>query len=448
MISLKEQDKDDDDGLEQYVRHSIDAEDVEWFPKAKAMCLKIEGAKTEAERMDDMVESMGRKVEESEKALSHAHEKRTEKLQRTLEHLARQQRVTQQRMEAMAEMFRSHSLMVGKHFQQNDQLQQQQLHFQQQQQQQLHQQHNHLLHPLHHHPNHIQGGVPASPGGASSSQPPLMAQSVPNSTRTQQQRNVFFGPDTTTGVNEDHHHSLLGVVPNVLPSSSSFRPVNNNNPNQSMEQQQQQQHAGEGGRPLAAGVGGGAWGGAAAAEAGIGIDNSAGGLISGASVKKNVAASLSASTSEQLPPFVFKATVEVVDGVGMPALPGAMGSLTARLLLGGQVKGETETMWMGPKPTWFVGNKIVVDSSSSSSNQGEGEGGFTIELMKKEGRAKKGSQQAGNGPKKQLVATLQVPWSEVASLKESGEKKYFPVVPSEEYRASAKPECTLGLKFS
>ena len=39
MIYIWQQDKDDDDGLEQYVRRSIEVNDISWLPTNKAMCL-------------------------------------------------------------------------------------------------------------------------------------------------------------------------------------------------------------------------------------------------------------------------------------------------------------------------------------------------------------------------------------------------------------------------
>ena len=42
IVYLWEQDKDDDDGLEQFVRRSVDANDIGWFPLNKAMCLESE----------------------------------------------------------------------------------------------------------------------------------------------------------------------------------------------------------------------------------------------------------------------------------------------------------------------------------------------------------------------------------------------------------------------
>jgi hypothetical protein len=42
FIYLWEQDKDDDDGLEQYVRRCLDANDIAWFPIGRAICLNQE----------------------------------------------------------------------------------------------------------------------------------------------------------------------------------------------------------------------------------------------------------------------------------------------------------------------------------------------------------------------------------------------------------------------
>lgn len=50
IIYIWEQDKDDDDGLEQYVRRCIDSNDISWLPTNKAICLTVqeddEGDKT------------------------------------------------------------------------------------------------------------------------------------------------------------------------------------------------------------------------------------------------------------------------------------------------------------------------------------------------------------------------------------------------------------------
>ncbi len=49
---LWEQDRDDDDGLEQYVRKAIDANEITWFPLHKAMRLERVASKAEVLRKD------------------------------------------------------------------------------------------------------------------------------------------------------------------------------------------------------------------------------------------------------------------------------------------------------------------------------------------------------------------------------------------------------------
>jgi hypothetical protein len=41
MVALRRQGKDDDDGLEQFVRRSMERGDVDWFPKGLASVLKV-----------------------------------------------------------------------------------------------------------------------------------------------------------------------------------------------------------------------------------------------------------------------------------------------------------------------------------------------------------------------------------------------------------------------
>lgn len=53
IIYLWEQDKDDDDGLEQYVRRSIEANDIHWIPTNKAMGLISTIEKTENEMQQE-----------------------------------------------------------------------------------------------------------------------------------------------------------------------------------------------------------------------------------------------------------------------------------------------------------------------------------------------------------------------------------------------------------
>ena len=114
MISLKEQDKDDDDGLELFVRHAMDDEDVEWFPKTVAMSLNKEGTKSEAELMGSMLHSVERRIDESERNLNVVYEKRSEKLQRTVEYLTKQQREAQRQLQEATELLRSQAKQIQK----------------------------------------------------------------------------------------------------------------------------------------------------------------------------------------------------------------------------------------------------------------------------------------------------------------------------------------------
>jgi hypothetical protein len=47
IIYIWEQDKDDDDGLEQFVRRSIEVNDINWFPMSRAMRLNVEESEEE-----------------------------------------------------------------------------------------------------------------------------------------------------------------------------------------------------------------------------------------------------------------------------------------------------------------------------------------------------------------------------------------------------------------
>jgi hypothetical protein len=53
MIFLWEQDKDDDDGLEQYVRRCVAVNDIQWFPMNKAM--RLSQTKSSEESMHDEI---------------------------------------------------------------------------------------------------------------------------------------------------------------------------------------------------------------------------------------------------------------------------------------------------------------------------------------------------------------------------------------------------------
>lgn len=52
IVFLQENDKDDDDGLEYYVRHCIENDDITWLPLRKAMKLTQESSKAEVMRED------------------------------------------------------------------------------------------------------------------------------------------------------------------------------------------------------------------------------------------------------------------------------------------------------------------------------------------------------------------------------------------------------------
>merc|ERR1711998_555975 len=63
VIFIWEQDKDDDDGLEQYVRRRLDNEDISWFPIGRAMRLDI------SQQDDD--EDVGLKVHRIQNEVEH-----------------------------------------------------------------------------------------------------------------------------------------------------------------------------------------------------------------------------------------------------------------------------------------------------------------------------------------------------------------------------------------
>merc|ERR1711871_1213158 len=69
IFFLWEQDKDDDDGLEYYVRHKIIQNEITWFPMSNAMCLDM--GETEHEVMrGDMMNQIQTKESELIKRLS------------------------------------------------------------------------------------------------------------------------------------------------------------------------------------------------------------------------------------------------------------------------------------------------------------------------------------------------------------------------------------------
>lgn len=65
IFHLWEQDKDDDDGLEQYIRRAIDANDITWFPMNKALCLDQD---TDAD--EQLLLSLQKRIADAESAFS------------------------------------------------------------------------------------------------------------------------------------------------------------------------------------------------------------------------------------------------------------------------------------------------------------------------------------------------------------------------------------------
>eukprot|EP00854_Cymbomonas_tetramitiformis_P005494 gene5494-6657_t len=59
IVYIKEQDKDDDDGLEQYVRRNLDMGDISWFPIGRAMTLTLE---EEEEDLPGKVDTLGEEL--------------------------------------------------------------------------------------------------------------------------------------------------------------------------------------------------------------------------------------------------------------------------------------------------------------------------------------------------------------------------------------------------
>jgi hypothetical protein len=58
IIHIWEQDKDDDDGLEQYVRRSIEAMDINWIPAHKAMALTVLDKETENQTKENFNQNL------------------------------------------------------------------------------------------------------------------------------------------------------------------------------------------------------------------------------------------------------------------------------------------------------------------------------------------------------------------------------------------------------
>jgi hypothetical protein len=66
IFMLWEQDRDDDDGLEQYVRRAIDADEIVWFPLRKA--IRLDQAATEEE---ETLKEISEKFDKFERILTH-----------------------------------------------------------------------------------------------------------------------------------------------------------------------------------------------------------------------------------------------------------------------------------------------------------------------------------------------------------------------------------------
>jgi hypothetical protein len=54
IIFIKQQDQDDDDGLEQYVRRCLDKKDIGWFPSNKCLMMKEKGEDKEEVMADEL----------------------------------------------------------------------------------------------------------------------------------------------------------------------------------------------------------------------------------------------------------------------------------------------------------------------------------------------------------------------------------------------------------
>jgi len=54
MILIWKQDRDDDDGLEQFVRHCLENNDLDWFPAGKALCLDEDHEDEEKQALTDI----------------------------------------------------------------------------------------------------------------------------------------------------------------------------------------------------------------------------------------------------------------------------------------------------------------------------------------------------------------------------------------------------------
>jgi len=284
----------------------MDSDDVEWFPKNKAMCLKQDDDLSEGERMEEMLNGIGVRIDASENRLSLTTEKRTDKLLRMVEVIMRQQKEATARLEFMSDAVKAQGKQLARVVARNG-LEE----------------------------------MDAGPGGV---QHGRLQSAMP-------------GNDPIDDVASLSTASLAGG------------------------------EAGAGPRPAAR------------------------------------------------PAWEERVTVEVLDAVEIPN-GGSMGALIARVSWNGEPRGETETMWMGPKPSWFVGNKFNCRRGGDADR-------LTVNLVRRE-QKKKGSKKKSEG---EVVAMLELGWPFLKEAVLQGTKTYFPLVPSGDFREVA-PDCQIGLKLS
>jgi hypothetical protein len=94
IVFIQEQDRDDDDGLELYVRQMIENKDIAWFPMGKAIALES-GAKNDdasvEEHLDRLEASSTEALRSQNELLLRAFDKSTENLQKVLDSVQRKQ---------------------------------------------------------------------------------------------------------------------------------------------------------------------------------------------------------------------------------------------------------------------------------------------------------------------------------------------------------------------
>ena len=134
-------------------------------------------------------------------------------------------------------------------------------------------------------------------------------------------------------------------------------------------------------------------------------------------------------------------TVQVCDCRGLPPAS-AMGALKATVMWNGKERGATDTMWMGASPSWLVENKFNCRRAGSEDS-------LEVRLTLKTPKQKEPA----------LIASVAVPWLENSPSNQNagsclrdavldGDKVYFALTPSEEYRTSAYEDCAVGILVS